>query len=231
VILCYKSGKAAEGFVQKTIEAIDRKTPRWELILVGNYLKGTDDITPQVVAQIAARDKRIKAIALEKEGMMGWDLRSGLDAATGKIIGFIDGDGQMPTDDIIKVYTMLKDENLDFVKTYRYRRDDGIVMKLYSDIDNIIFRLLFPGYRVKDINSKPKTFTKEAFQKLNLTADDWFIDAEMIIQARRHKLQIGEIPTVFLKSESRKSFVKFSHIFEFLGNFLTYRTKEFFISH
>ena len=43
---------------------------------------------------------------------------------------------------------------------------------------------------------------------MNLLSDDWFIDAEIMIQARRLKLNHPEIATQFKKPDSQKSFIK-----------------------
>jgi hypothetical protein len=82
---------------------------------------------------------------------------------------------------------------------------------------------------VRDANSKPKIFTREAFLKMNLTANDWFLDAEMLIQCARIKLKVAETPVTFDKCLNRKSFVKIDAIFEFVKNLLSARIKEYFI--
>ncbi len=56
----------------------------WELILVGNYIEGRDDETPEVVGELARRWPNVAAIVRPKEGMMGWDMRMGLNAARGE---------------------------------------------------------------------------------------------------------------------------------------------------
>jgi len=66
-----------------------------------------------------------EVIAKAKERMMGWDMRSGLETATGAHICVIDGDGQMPSTDIVKVYRLLQVGGYDLVKTFRSKRDDG----------------------------------------------------------------------------------------------------------
>jgi len=228
VILCYKTGNKAEEFVCKVIHEISKAITNYEIILVGNYLKGDHtDKTPEAVREIASRDPRTKAITLEKKGMMGWDTRSGLDAATGQTIALIDGDGQMLPEDLLRVYQKLKSDNLDMVKTYREKRHDGILRKINSDVYNMLFRSLFPGFRVRDVNSKPKIFTRDFFDKLELTSDDWFFDAELMIQARRLECKLGEIPTEFYESKSRKSFIRARHVLEFLKNLFIARIREF----
>ena len=159
---------------------------------------------------------------------MGWDMKSGLQAATGKSLAVIDGDGQMPSSDVIRVYQLMKTNGLDLAKTCRTKRDDGSYRRLVSVGYNILFKLLFPGINAWDINSKPKIMTREFYEKVHLESNGWFIDAEIMIFARRLHAKIGEIKTVFLSMDSRPSFVKPFSILEFLGNLFWYRVKEFF---
>ena len=228
VILCYRAGERIRSFVDKTIKLLNDSIPYWEIILVGNYLKNTDDPTPETVKDISSKNQNIKVVTRVKEGMMGWDARSGLEKCTGKYICLIDGDEQMPPEDIIRVYRKISGEDLDFVKTYRHIRHDGLVRRVVSDIYNLVFVVLFPGINVRDVNSKPKIFKKEAYDKMNLTSDDWFLDAEMVIQANKLGLKIGELPTEFYKCPHRKSFVKFHTIFEFIKNLLITKFRQVF---
>ena len=61
--------------------------------------------------------------------------------------------------------------------------------------------------------------------QIKLMSNDWFTDAEIILEANRLKLRIFEIATVFYKNESRASFVKPKVIFEFIYNMIQYRIK------
>jgi len=64
---------------------------------------------------------------------------------------------------------------------------------------------------------------------MRLTANDWFLDAEMLIQCARLKLKMGEIPVTFDKCVTRESFVRIDAIFEFIKNLLRARIKEFLL--
>jgi glycosyltransferase involved in cell wall biosynthesis len=227
VVLAYRSATTIESFVDSLVDSLEKENLMWEIVLVGNYFEGVGDQTPEVVRGIAARDSRIKAVAEIKKGMMGWDMKSGLQAATGKTLAVIDGDGQMPSSDVIRVYQLMKSNGLDFAKTYRAKRNDGSYRRLISVVYNILFKLLFPGINAWDMNSKPKIMTREFYEKAHLESNGWFIDAEIMIFARRLHAKIGEIETVFHSIDSRPSFVKPLSILEFLGNLFWYRVKEF----
>lgn len=226
VILCYKAGDRVYELVQKVVHLLDDSALPYEIILVGNYMEGTDDKTPEIVKDIASKTKNVKALALPKKGMMGWDARNGMNLAGGRYICLIDGDEQVPIHDLIRVYEKIKQDHLDFVQTYRMARHDGFVRSLISTVYNFVFKLLFPGSGVRDVNSKPKILTKEAYNKMNLQSDDWFIDAEMVIKSRRLKLKTDEISTVFYKCHYRKSYVNVYAVFEFIKNLLIAKIQE-----
>jgi len=228
VVLAYRSAETISAFVDSLIAFLEVNEPRWELILVGNYIDRSGDRTPEVVKGLTERDSRIRAVTLVKEGMMGWDMKSGLNAASGKVLAVIDGDGQMPAEDVVRVYKKLKEDDLDLAKTYRIQRDDGSYRRVISTVYNALFQVLFPGLNSQDINSKPKVMTRDAYAGMDLQSDGWFIDAEIMIQARRMRLKTGEIETVFHSIDSRPSFVKPSSILEFLANLVWYRVLEFF---
>ncbi len=227
VVLCYHSENIIEKFVEQLINEITDLNITYELVLVANYDKNSDDMTPNLANNLAKKYPNIKVLANEKEGGMGWDMRSGLSAAIGKYIAVIDGDAQMPASDIPIVYGVIKFSKYDLVKTYRAKRYDGFVRTILSDIYNLMFRLLFsPTFPVRDINSKPKIFTNAAYQQMHLRSNDWFTDAEIMIQAFKIKLKIAEISTVFYKNERKGSFVGFKTVWEFIFNLFEYRFKK-----
>ena len=227
VVLAYRSASTIEGFVASLVTSLEEEKIDWEIILVGNYIEGADDQTPEVVQRISDRNPRIKAVVHVKEGMMGWDMKSGFQAATGNKLAVIDGDGQMPCTDVIRVYNLMIEKEYDLVKTVRIKRSDGYYRMFISTVYNLLFKIMFPGISARDMNSKPKIITRELYQKMNLESDGWFVDAEIMIRARRLKIEIGEIETAFHSIDTRPSFVKPLAILEFLANLIRYRIKEF----
>jgi glycosyltransferase involved in cell wall biosynthesis len=230
VVLCYRSGAPIKQLIERIHHCFEKEAiTDYELVLVANYLENSNDATPAIVIGMAQTDPRVRCIAQPKKGMMGWDMKSGLSLARGAYICVIDGDGQILVEDIPKVFRCIKDKKYDLVITYRVKRGDNHWRKTVSVVYNMLFHCFFPGVPVRDVNSKPKIFTREAYEKMDLRSNDWFIDAEIMIQARRYHFAIGELPTVFLGLTGRRSFVHPSAIFEFIKNFIIYRTKEYFI--
>ena len=222
VVLCYRSGRSIIPFVERLCRTLSFCNLTWELVLVGNYVEGSDDETPEVVTELAASRPNIRTVVRPKDGMMGWDMRTGLNAARGEYIGVIDGDGQFPPESVVACLLMAKLQDLDLTKTYRVRRDDGLYRRLISSVYNLLFKLLF-GMRVRDVNSKPKIIRRSKYELLRLESNDWFADAELMIRAHEAGLSIGEVPVHFLALDARASFVKPAAIIEFMSNLFKYR--------
>jgi hypothetical protein len=153
---------------------------------------------------------------------MGWDLRSGLNAARGSILVYLDGDGQVSTHDAIAVYRRMKESGADVVKGRRVR-EDGSVRTLTSLAYNLVFRLLFRTGPLWDVNGQPKGLTRAAYERLDLQTDDWFTDAEIVLKARTARMEIVELPVRFVPRRTRGSLVGPGTVWEFLVNMVRWR--------
>lgn len=226
VILCYRSNEKIVPFARDVQKLVSSLTPSYEIILVGNYIEGSEDNTEAIVREIAGKNENFKAVCKPKRGMMGWDMKEGLKITTGKYICVIDGDSQFPIGNIKKCYKKITSSSFDLVKTYRTKRGDGIYRKIISRVYNYLFSILFPDLDSIDVNSKPKLFTREVYEKMELTSDDWFIDAEIMLNIKKLNASFYEIPTHFRELEGRSSFVRFSSIFEFMRNMVFFKLKR-----
>ena len=229
VVLAYRSAETISTFVDSLVDSLEKENLQWEIVLVGNYFEGKGDQTPEGINKFASQEPRSKGGTKIKKGWMGGDMKTGLQAATGKALAVIDGDGQMPSGDVARVYQLMKENGLDLAKTYRTKRNDGSYRRFISTVYNVLFKIMFPGIKASDMNSKPKIMTRAFYEKINLDSNGWFIDAEIMILARRLNIKIGEIETIFHSMDSRPSFVKPLSILEFLFNLFNYRIREFLV--
>ncbi|MCY2686938.1 glycosyltransferase family 2 protein [Salinimicrobium sp. TH3] len=226
IILCYRSGENIIPFAEKIHELTRSLTDSYEIILVGNYIENSNDHTEAIVREIAAKEDNFVAVCKPKKGMMGWDMKEGLKTAKGDYLCVIDGDSQFPIENIEKCFNLIKSSSFGLVKTFRTTRGDGIYRKILSATYNWIFSILFPKVKSKDINSKPKIMTREVYEKMRLDSDDWFIDAEIMLNVERLNVEFYEFPTHFRELKDRSSFVKFSAIFEFLKNLILFKIRR-----
>lgn len=226
VVLCYKSGETIIPYLKQMEQELQEGgMNNYELVLVGNYFSGTGDKTPEIIHKLAETNPRIVPVTLEKQGMMGWDVIQGLNVAKGRAIAFIDGDGQMPSQDIVRLHRVLKSGEFDLVKTFRKTRMDGAYRRFISGWYNRIFHILFPKASFRDVNAKPKIMTREAYNKMNLSCRGWSIDGEIMLASMYHDMNVAEVPTVFHKNEWRGSFVKPWTVLEMLLQLLRFRIK------
>jgi glycosyltransferase involved in cell wall biosynthesis len=218
IVLCYRAGESIRNVIDPLHALLEQADIPYELVLVANYTAGAEDSTPAVVEEFARTHDHVRTVAEVKQGAMGWDMRSGFAAARGDYLVVIDGDAQNPVEDLIEMYRQMKASGVDVMKGRRIARFDGPYRRVVSSVYNALFAVLFRTRGIWDINGKPKGLTRAAYEQLDLRSDDWFIDAEIMINARRKDLRIAEMPVVFRRNDERASFVRVSAIWEFLVN-------------
>jgi glycosyltransferase involved in cell wall biosynthesis len=225
VVLCYRAGEGVHRLAAGLHRQLVTSEVPFELILVANYDDEADD-TPAAAEEFARNHDRVRVLREPKQGAMGWDMRQGLLAATGSFIVVIDGDEQNPFEDVLRAHRTLKESGADMLKGRRIARFDGYLRHLVSVVYNALFLLMFRTWGLWDINGKPKALTRSAFQRMKLTSDDWFIDAEIVLQARDLGLEVVEMPVVFHQNRDRRSFVRTGAIVEFLRNMARSRLRR-----
>lgn len=218
IVLCYRAEESIRLVIDPLYEQLEAAGVPYELLLVANYNAGQADSTPAVVEAFAREHDHVRYLAEVKAGAMGWDMRSGFAAARGDYLIVIDGDAQNPVEDLVRMYWEMKATGASVMKGRRISRFDGAYRRIVSTGFNLLFMILFGTRGLWDINGKPKGLTRAAYERMDLRSDDWFIDAEIILEARRLGLAVSEMPVVFRRNEERASFVRVSAIWEFLRN-------------
>jgi glycosyltransferase involved in cell wall biosynthesis len=225
IVLCYRAGESIGIVIDPLYEQLQEAGLDFELVLVANYHEGQDDPTPDIVRRWASEREHVTVVAKPKQGAMGWDMRSGLAAAGGEYLLVIDGDAQNPPEDLFEMYRRMKANRADVMKGRRIARFDGPYRRVVSGVFNTLFMLLFRTRGLWDINGKPKGLTRAAYEQLDLSSDDWFIDAEIVLEAQSKGLRIIEMPVIFRRNDERASFVRVSAIWEFVGNMARARVR------
>jgi glycosyltransferase involved in cell wall biosynthesis len=226
IVLCYEAREAIHRVIDPLYEQLEAAGIPYELVLVANQWPGNPDPTGRIVEEWARDRNTVVCVIEEKQGAMGWDMRSGFAAASGDYLIVIDGDAQNPVDDLLKMYRRMTATGVDVMKGRRIARFDGPVRRVVSGVFNLAFAVMFRTRGIWDINGKPKGLTRAAYRALNLQSDDWFIDAEIVLSARRRGLVIAEMPVVFHRNEERASFVGWSAIVEFIRNMARHRFRR-----
>ncbi|WP_250152263.1 glycosyltransferase family 2 protein [Ancylobacter radicis] len=139
---------------------------RYEVIVVDD---GSTDATARVVGQVARDHHQLTLLAHARSYGQSAAIRSGVDAALGRIIVTLDADGQNDPADIPLLLALYRNagrgREVRMVAGQRRRRNDGLVKRLSSRLANRVRgALLADG--VADTGCGLKVFDRATYQRL-----------------------------------------------------------------
>ena len=219
VIPFYNEEANCKEVITRLVEVLDQHDVDYELVSVNN---GSEDHTGMILSHCAESNPRIRIVTVEENQGYGWGIVSGLSQSAGLFVGYVDGDLQISPEDILRVYTHIKEHGEDICKGTRTDRGDGFKRRAISAVYNLFFKLLFQC-TVRDVNAKPKVMKHSCYTRLDLQSKDWFIDAELIIKADGLGMLIEEVLVDFKARTEGKSNVHLGSILEFFKNLIIYR--------
>jgi len=136
----------------------------YEIIFVED---GSRDRTLAAVAEIAARDRRVKVVQLLRNYGQTAAMMAGIDYAAGAVIIAMDGDGQNDPADIPRLIAEL-DKGYDVVSGWRKeRKDRTLSRKLPSLFANRLISAI-SGVRLHDYGCSLKAYRREVIKGVRL---------------------------------------------------------------
>ena len=154
----------------------------YELIVVND---ASTDATRRLADEAAAANPRVKVVHHPVNRKLGGSMKSGFAAATGDVIVYTDADLPFDMRELHKALRLLRQYEADVVSAYRFdRTDEGLVRVIYSFFYNALVRVLF-GVRVRDVNFAFKVCRSAIFRNITLRSEGSFIDAELIVRAKK----------------------------------------------
>jgi len=214
VIPLFNEAAGVQDVVHSLLGRLHSAQLSFQLILVDN---GSTDGTWQLIQEIMGEVPTIECIKLPRNAGYGGGILAGMDQARGNIRGYLWGDEQIGHHAVIQCFEKLQLEALDLCKVRRTVRLDGFERLLVTRLYHGIAPLFLP-VKSTDIHGCPKLFTKRAWRKLQPTATDWFLDAEIMSKASRLNMRIGEVDVVAYPRETGRSKVKWATLAEFVVN-------------
>ena len=119
-----------EAYVAKCIESIQNQSyQHLEIILVDD---GSTDDSGDICDQYAAYDDRIKVIHQENGGLSA-ARNTGIEAANGDYIGFVDSDDYIGLTVYEDMLHLLKENNLDIIEFTAFRDKNGTIIEGCND--------------------------------------------------------------------------------------------------
>ena len=218
VIPVYNEEENIMKAVEDGLSVLPQLARDFEIIIVES---GSTDDTGAVVDELAREDERVRAIHQGTKMGLGSALKEGFGAARYGYIFYIDGDNPFRMSEFIRGFPLLQEADL--VCGYRVNRRDIPLRALYSGVFNLLMRILF-GVRVRDTQIGFKMMRKSIFDRVKLTTDSMFIDAELLIKAQKEGYRITELDVEYV-GNSGKSSVTFRDVLKIATDLLKHKIR------
>lgn len=154
----------------------------YEMIIVND---ASTDATAKLADAAAAANSRVVVVHHPANRKLGGSIKSGFAAATGDVVLYTDADLPFDFREVHKALRLMNQYEADVVAAYRFdRTGEGYVRVVYSFFYNLLVRALF-GCRFRDVNFAFKLVRRSVLQKVQLSSEGSFIDAELMVSARK----------------------------------------------
>ncbi|HEX7344914.1 MAG TPA: glycosyltransferase family 2 protein [bacterium] len=183
----YNEEENIEQAVMNSVKVLREISDDWEVIVVNDASK---DRTKEIAERLVREVPGVRLINHEKNTRLGGALRSGFANSTKELVFYTDADNPIDMKDLKMAVPIMA--QADFITGYRLNRDEPLKRKVYSRCYNWLIRLLF-GLKVRDVNFSFKLVRQEVLKKARLRSMGSFIDAELLIEARKYGFRIKEV--------------------------------------
>jgi len=210
--------------IASTVEKIGREMQgfggRWEMILVND---GSTDGSFESARELTADEENIRVIGYEVNRGRGAALRTGFEAARGRIVATVDFDLSYSPDHITRMYRILDERgDVDVVMASAYMPGGSVEgvprgRLALSRLGNLVLRVAFGG-RFHTTTCIVRAYRREVLEALHLESDRKEIHLEILSKALALGFNVVEMPATLkarVKGKAKFTFVRtsISHIF------------------
>ncbi|MBI2375429.1 MAG: glycosyltransferase family 2 protein [Deltaproteobacteria bacterium] len=208
VIPAYDEVTRISVTVARTLEFLARTYPRSEVIVVDD---GSNDDTPLVLAELSRLDPRLVVIRHETNHGKGGAVKSGVLAARGEFVLFMDADLATPIEELPKVLAYAR-AGADVVVGSRahgtgteIRKRQPLPRELMGRTFNVIVRSLLP-IDIADTQCGFKLFRRAAAQAIfaRTTLEGFAFDVELLMLAKQLGYEVRDVPVVWSHGPNSK---------------------------
>jgi len=162
----------------------------YELIVIDD---ASDDATGAIADRCAAENSRVRVVHHATNRKLGGSMRSGFAAARGDLVLYTDADLPFDMAELPRIVRLMRDYDADIVSAYRFdRTGEGALRAVYTFVYNALVKAVF-GVRLRDINFACKLVRRRVLDAVDLRSEGSFIDAELMIRAKRSGFEIVQM--------------------------------------
>ncbi len=152
------------------------------------------DRTPELLAALEGRFPELRVIRLPHNTRFAGALARALKEARGQVLFYTDADCPVDFAELATALPLMREA--DVIAGYRRDRHEGARRAVYSSGYNTFIRTLF-GLRITDVNFAFKLFRREVIEAMEIRARGSFIDAELLLEARKRGFTIREMGVTY----------------------------------
>lgn len=180
-----------EAYIERALEAATTECRSllerneildYELIIVDD---ASTDHTAKLADEMSAADSHVRVVHHPVNRKLGGSIKTGFATATGDIVLYSDADLPFDMAEVSRAIRLMRYYEADVVSAFRFdRTGEGSLRTVYTFFYNFLIRRLF-GVRMRDINFAFKLCRTSIFDDISLRSEGSFIDAELIIRAKK----------------------------------------------
>lgn len=198
IVPAYNESGRIEPSLTKILTYLHQQTYSWELLVVDD---GSRDDTVAVVEALLKGEPNARVISYKPNRGKGYAVRTGVLAAQGHWVVFLDADLSTPPEEIEKALGYLN-QGYDMVIGSRALPDSKIETKapplrrLGTAIFNLVKHSLVGLWQYSDTQCGFKAYRETSVRPLYERAviDRFMFDVEILFMAERRKLKVYEMP-------------------------------------
>lgn len=208
ILPCYKEDGHLLQSIDELLQAAKSFSFSYELIFVEDY---SPDTTAQVLKKLESSMPASKFIYHQANKGRGAAIKSGFEAASGDIIGYIDIDLEVSPRYIAQMVEALKTYDVVIGKRSYYYQIT--LQSLFRNSLSHAYRKLSRFYLkhpFTDTEVGYKFFRRSKVLPFfhEIENNHWFWDTEFMTLVHRHHLKVLEVPVEFIRNNKKPSTVK-----------------------
>lgn len=194
----YNDEENLPDLIPGVFEFLSENSEQFEIVVIED---GSPDKTGEVADWLAQKFPNTRVIHHHKNMGYTATLKEGFETGKYDYVMYTDGDNQYNINDF-KPYLYLLEEN-DVISGYAVKKAVSNFRKFQSWLHNTLINILF-FTSFRDINCSMKILKRNVLKKIKINSNSYgaFIDAELILRARKMNFKIAQFPVIHYARKS-----------------------------
>ena len=194
----YNDAGNLPDLIPTVVEFLQKNSQKFEIVIIDD---GAKDGTGRVADEMAQKYPGVRVIHHPKNKGYNATLKEGFENAKYDYVMYTDGDNQYDVREFEPYLYLLKTN--DVLAGFAIKKAVSNFRKFQSFVHNTLINILFLS-NFKDINCAMKIFKKPVLDKIKINCDPFgaFIDAELILKAKKLGFKIAQFPVTHFERKS-----------------------------